>query len=109
MMTVLPMLACGPSFTLTDFLMVPIVDLWLVGFLAAFTNQFFICAQYKRPRFVFANIGIFVAYVVVGAEVLCGALPAGSRILTVSAYLVPLMAMGHLVFLLFARAREQRA
>ncbi len=109
MMTASPILACGPSFTLMDILSLPIVDLWLVGFLAAIVNQFLICAHYKRPSFALANLGVFAAYVFGGAEVIRETLPARSPLLAALAYLVPVSAIGHFIFLLFMRARERQA
>jgi hypothetical protein len=108
--TLTPILACHGGFDpgpgLTTLLLVTLA-MWVVALIVAIPNVLMSCRDGKSSRYVFTNIAFFVVYLSLGLSLYGGRIfdfSMGFGIALI--FLVPLMAVGHFIYLFMGRRSE---
>jgi hypothetical protein len=107
-----PMLACG-SVTLPPWvgaLLLGMALLWLVAIIVAIPNVMMSCREGKSSRYGTANLVFFVVYLGLGLSLFGGKIfDVNMGIGIAVIFLVPLMAVGHFIYLFGGWRRERKA
>ena len=110
-MNISPMLACHGGFTLSpelQLLLLSVALTWLGGVLAVIPNAVMSYREAKKTENGWLNFVFLALYVCVGCVLWSGAV-AHDEMLLILVLLVPLMSLGHFVFLFIKRQMDRKA